>query len=81
MEEQTSGDKDLTYTAPNGDEVYGFTQSKKNADEIIRQQKRNNTLLVMQISLWFLFLLTIAYVVYRIEQGNIIANIVARCVC
>ena len=78
----------MEYKNENGDTVYGFTQSKKNADEIIKHQKRNNTLLnknntlfIMLIAILFLFFMTIAYVVYRIEAGNILANVVARCVC
>ncbi len=78
MEEEK---KELSYVNEDGDEIYGLTQSKKNADEIIKQQKKNNMLMIMLILTLFLILLTFAYVVYRFESGNIIANIVTRCVC
>ncbi len=71
----------MEYKTENGDTVYGFTQSKKNADEIIMQQKKTNIRLTMLIALMFLFFLILAYVLYRIESGDIIANIVARCIC
>ncbi len=64
-----------------GDTVYGFVQSKKNADEIIKQQKRTNALLTWLIMVFSLFFFMSMYILYRIESGNIIANVVSRCVC
>ncbi|KKM25287.1 hypothetical protein LCGC14_1596540 [marine sediment metagenome] len=72
--------EDLSYVNPNGDEVYGFTQSKKNADEIILQQKRNNALITWLIMVGALFFIMAIYILYRVESGNILANIVASCV-
>ena len=59
--------------------LYGYSQ--QNLDELVRQQKKNNVLIAMLIATLFMFFIVLAYVVYRIESGNIIANIVTRCVC
>lgn len=71
----------MEFKTENGDTVYGFTQSKKNAEEIIKLQKRSNTLITMLTAILFLFFVALAYALYRIESGNILANVVARCVC
>ncbi len=81
LEKEDEEKKPLEYQQPNGDLIYGMTQSKKTAEGIIAQQKKSNTLVIMLITILLLLFVVMAYVVYRFESGNILANVVARCVC
>ena len=69
----------MEYKDDDGNVLYGYSQQDMN--ELVKHQKRNNSLLITLITILFFFFLTLAYTVYRFESGNIIANIVARCVC
>ena len=69
----------LVHQDDNGKLLYGYSQ--QNLDELVKQQKKNNVLITMLIATLFLFFVVLAYVVYRFEAGNILANIVARRVC
>ena len=68
----------MEYEDKNGKTLYGYSQ--QNLDETIRQQKRNNALLTWLIMVGVLFFIMALYILYRVESGNILANIVASCV-
>ncbi len=69
----------MEYKDEDGKILHGYSSHDLKA--LVAQQKKNNGLMMGLLLLLASLLLVIVYVLYRIESGNIIANVVARCVC
>ena len=72
--------KPPVYKDPETKEVmYGYSQQDMN--EVIKQQRRTSSALTWLILVISLFFFAGMYILYRVESGNILANIVSRCIC
>lgn len=68
MYNKTPGGK-MQYQQKNGTKLYGFSQISLD---------RNTRWLKTLVIVLFLFLVLLAYVIWRIESGDILANAVSR---